>query len=172
VVVIYAPRSPDGNALWEYCAQRGWDEVRAISDASLLTRAVRAGKVDIVLCSKLDRLGRSIPELTQVIRDFAEWKITLIVPGQGVDASTPPEMILDVLEIIAEFKHSVAQERISAGLNAARRRGVKLGRPETVNAYREDVARLRAQGLTGRAIAKELGVPSANVFKVLKHPVA
>ena len=61
--MIYAPRSPDGDALWEYCAQRGWDEVRVVSDADLLMRTIRVGKVDIVLCSKLNRLGRSFSEL-------------------------------------------------------------------------------------------------------------
>jgi hypothetical protein len=48
------------------------------------------------------------------------------------------------------------------------KRGVRLGRPRKMNEHRGDVARLRAQGLSGRAIAKELGVPSANVFKILK----
>ena len=43
-----------------------------------------------------------------------------------------------------------------------------LGRPVKVDGYRGDVARLRAQGLTGRAIAKELGIPSSNVFKLIK----
>ena len=48
-----------------------------------------------------------------------------------------------------------------------KRRGVRLGSPETVNAYREDVARLRSQGLSGRAISKELGIPSSTVFKII-----
>ncbi|MGB7792294.1 MAG: hypothetical protein WBL39_13890 [Terrimicrobiaceae bacterium] len=58
-------------------------------------------------------------------------------------------------------------ESIHAGLIAARKRGVKLGRPQTVNAHRGDVARLRAQGLTGRTIAKELGIPSSTAFKII-----
>ena len=61
----------------------------------------------------------------------------------------------------------MAAEAIHAGLNRARRRGVKLGRPETVSVHRENVARLRARGLTGRAISKELGVPSSSVFKII-----
>ena len=55
--------------------------------------------------------------------------------------------------------------RNSAGLNAAKTRWVKLGRPVKIDAHCEDLAKLRAQGLTGRAIAKELSIPSSNVFK-------
>jgi predicted transcriptional regulator len=49
-----------------------------------------------------------------------------------------------------------------------RHEGFRLGRPTKVNAYRDDVARLRAQGLTGHAIAKELGIPSSSVFQLIK----
>ena len=52
-------------------------------------------------------------------------------------------------------------ERVNAGLAAARKRGVRLSRPRRVNAHREAVARLRAQGLTGRAIARELGTSNS-----------
>jgi len=168
MIVIYAPRSPDGNALWEYAAQRGWDEVRVISDEGLLMRAIRAGKVEIVLCSTLSGMARSTSQLVQVLREFVAHKVTLIIPGAGIDTSkVPGKVFLDTLDAISELKRSVAVERISAGLVAAKARGIKLGRPETVNAHREDVARLRALGRTGRAIAKELGIPSSTVFKII-----
>ena len=70
--------------------------------------------------------------------------------------------------LIAEFKHSAAVDAIHEGLAAAKARGVRLGRPTKVNAYGDDVARLRARGLTGGAIAKELGIPSSSVFKLIK----
>jgi DNA invertase Pin-like site-specific DNA recombinase len=79
----------------------------------------------------------------------------------------PGKVFLDTLDAISEFKRSVAVERISAGLAAAKKRGTKLGRSVKIAAYREDVAKLRAQGLTGRAIAKELSIPSSNVFKII-----
>jgi hypothetical protein len=75
---------------------------------------------------------------------------------------------LNVLDAIEEFKYSAATESIRAGLAVARKRGVRLGRPETVNAHRGNVARLRAKGLPGRAIAKELNISSSKVFKLIK----
>ena len=77
-----------------------------------------------------------------------------------------------MLDAIEEFKHAAPVESSRAGLAAARKRGIRLGRPQTVNAHRGNVAKLRARGLTGRAIAKELGIPSSTVFKILKRQLS
>ena len=147
--------------------RRGWDDVQVVSDADVLIRAVRAGKVEIVLASTLNGMARSSLELVAMLKDFVVHKTVLIVPGRINTSSVSSKVFLDMLDALSEFKHSAAVEAIHAGLNRARRRGVRIGRPETVNAHREDVARLRAQGLTGRAIAKELGIPSSTVFKII-----
>jgi DNA invertase Pin-like site-specific DNA recombinase len=141
--------------------RRGWEDFAVLSDADVLMRAVRAGKVEIVL-------ARSTLELVRVLTEFVTRKVTLIIPGAGIDTSkVPGKVFLDTLDAISEFKHSAAVEAIHAGLNRARRRGVRLGRPSTVNAHREDVARLRSQGRTGRSISRELGIPSSTVFKII-----
>jgi DNA invertase Pin-like site-specific DNA recombinase len=123
-------------------------------------KAVRAGEVDIVLCYNLDRLGRSLSHLVHLLGEFSAHKVALIVPGQGINTSSSnpaSALLLNMLGAIAQFEHSIIVERVNAGLAAARRRGIKLGRPATLGVHREAVARLRAQGRTGRAIAKELG---------------
>jgi DNA invertase Pin-like site-specific DNA recombinase len=105
----------------------------------------------------------------RVLKEFVAHKVALIIPSAGINTSSvPSKVFLDALDSIAEFKHSVAVERINAGMAAAKARGVKLGRPMTIDAHRDDVARLRAQGRTGRAIAKELNIPSSSVFKLIK----
>jgi Resolvase, N terminal domain len=111
------------------------------------------------------RLKRCQPEL---LREFVSRKITLIIPSQGIDTSKAPrKAITGMLDAIEEFKRVAATENIRQGLVAARKRGTRLGRPQTVNAHCEDVKRLRARGLTGRAIASELGIPSSTVFKLI-----
>jgi DNA invertase Pin-like site-specific DNA recombinase len=161
VVVIFA-RGSAGNTLWDFCRRKGWDEdVQVVSDADVLMRLVRSDRVGVVLCANFNGLGRSVSQLVQVFREFVAHNVTLIVPGQIDTSKVSSKVFLDTLGAISEFKRCVAVERISAGLNAARRRGVKLGRPVKINAYYEDVARWRAQGRTGRAIGKELGVPSS-----------
>jgi DNA invertase Pin-like site-specific DNA recombinase len=148
--------------------RRGWEDFAVVSDADVLLRAVQAGRVEIVLASSLKGLGRSVSHLVELLREFVTRKVTLIIPGQGIDTSkVPGKVFLHTLDAISEFKRSAALEAINEGLAAAKARGVRLGRPETVNAHREDVARLRALGLSGRAISKELGVPSSTVFKII-----
>jgi DNA invertase Pin-like site-specific DNA recombinase len=171
VIVIFRPAD---NSLWGYCVRRGWqdEEIRVVTDLDALLRGVRGDRVEIVLASSLTGLGRSVPELVQMLREFVVDKTVLIVPGRFDTSKLSSKVFLDTLDAIEEFKHAATVEAINEGLAAAKARGVRLGRRVKVDGYSEDVARPRAQGLTGRAIAKELGVPSANVFKVLKHPVA
>jgi hypothetical protein len=54
-----------------------------------------------------------------------------------------------------------------AALPAAKKKGVRFGRPATLDAHRNDIACLRAMGKTGRAIAAELGAPAGSVFQVI-----
>jgi DNA invertase Pin-like site-specific DNA recombinase len=168
MVVIYA-KGPASNSLRDYAVSRGWEDIRAISDAAGILSAVRSGKVEIILAANLNGLAHSSFELVELLREFVRRKISLIIPSAGIDTSKAPrKAFLDVLDAIEEFKRASATQNIREGLVAARKRGVRLGRPQTVNAHRGDVARLRAQGLTGRAIAKELNIPSSNVFKLIK----
>ena len=150
--------------------KRGWgdEDVRVFSNAGLLLRAVRSGKVEIILASSLNGLARSSLELVELLREFVSRKITLIVPGRASTLPRCPGSVSGRARCNRGVQAAAATESIREGLVAARKRGVRLGRPQTVNAHRGDVARLRAQGMTGRAIAKELGIPSSNVFKLIK----
>ena len=187
-VVIYTRVSTDKQttdsqlaSLREYCARHDWQDVQVITDTTSgskisrkgldqLMKAVRAGEVDVVLCYNLDRLGRSLSHLVQVLGEFTAHKVALIVPGQGINTSSSnpaSALLLNVLAAIAQFEHSIIVERVNAGLAAAKARGIKLGRPATLGAHREAVASLRAQDRTGRSIAEELGIPSSSVFKLI-----
>jgi DNA invertase Pin-like site-specific DNA recombinase len=75
--------------------------------------------------------------------------------------------MLKFLADIGEFHRVVAAENIREGLARARKAGIQLGRPHSVNPHRDDVVALREQGLSGRAISKELGIPSSTVFKII-----
>lgn len=84
-VVIYARVSTDRQShdsqvaeLREYCARRGWSDIEEVVDTisgtkaarqglDRMMKAVRRGKVDVVLCYKLDRLGRSLSHLVQLV---------------------------------------------------------------------------------------------------------
>jgi DNA invertase Pin-like site-specific DNA recombinase len=61
---------------------------------------------------------------------------------------------LNILCAVAEFEHEVIREWVNTGLAVAKAKGVKLRRPPRLDAHRTEVARLRSEGLTRRAIAK------------------
>jgi len=84
IVMIYAPRGPDSNTLADYASRRGWDNVRATGDFREVVRAVRAGRVDAVLCFGLRGLGKSLPELASMIRELAERRVSLVIPSLGI----------------------------------------------------------------------------------------
>jgi DNA invertase Pin-like site-specific DNA recombinase len=78
-------------------------------------------------------LGLAFTGLMQVLRDFVAQKVALIIPSAGIDTSKMPGKVLtDILDAISEFKHSAAVEAVTAGLAAAKARGVKLGRPVAI----------------------------------------
>ena len=100
-----------------------------------LMRAVRRGKVDVVVCFKLDRLGRSLSHLASIIDEFTTHNVALVVPGQGIDTSSAnpaAKLQLNILCAVAEFERSIIVERVNAGLAAAKAKGVRLGRPPTL----------------------------------------
>jgi DNA invertase Pin-like site-specific DNA recombinase len=76
---------------------------------------------------------------------------------------------MHVLAAVAEFERSVIVERINAGLDAARERGTKLGRPRTLDRHISSVAKLSRRGLSGRKIAAKLNIPEGSVFAVLRR---
>ena len=187
--VIYARVSTDKQnhesqlaEVREYCGRRGWSDVEEITDTvsgtassrvglDRLRSLVRRGKVDAVVCYKLDRLGRSLSHLAQILDELTTHRTALVVPGQGIDTSSgnpAATFQLNILCAVAQFEREVIRERVNSGLAVARAKGVRLGRPPRLRKHRPAVAQLSAEGaFPGRAIAKRLDLPSSSVFKIL-----
>jgi DNA invertase Pin-like site-specific DNA recombinase len=132
---------------------------------------VRKGRIDVLAVYKLDRLGRSLQHLAQLIGELETHGTALVVSSQGIDTSESNpagRLQMHVLAAVAEFERSVIVERINAGLAAARERGAKLGRPRTLDRHVATVAKLSRRGMSGRKIAAELNIPVGSVFAVLR----
>src|SRR6266487_2261223 len=136
-----------------------------------LMAEVRKRRVDVLSVYKLDRLGRSLQHLAQLIGELERHGTALVASSQGIDTSESNpagRLQMHVLAAVAEFERSVILERINAGLAAARERGTILGRPRTLDRHIAAVAKLSRKGLSGRQIAAKLKIPFGNVFAVLK----
>jgi DNA invertase Pin-like site-specific DNA recombinase len=133
---------------------------------------VRKGRIDVLAVYKLDRLGRSLQHLAQLIGELETHGTALVASSQGIDTSQSNpagRLQMHVLAAVAEFERSVIVERINAGLDAARERGTKLGRPRTLDRHISSVAKLSRRGLSGRKIAAKLNIPEGSVFAVLRR---
>ena len=87
-------------------------------------------KDDTLVIWKLDRLGRSIQHLIQIVNDLQERKIGLHCLQENIDTSTSGgKLIFHIFSALAEFERSLIQERTQTGLRAARARGRLGGRP-------------------------------------------
>jgi DNA invertase Pin-like site-specific DNA recombinase len=170
------------NELREYCQRRGWADVseyRDVISGAKFTRQgldklmadVRRGRVNVIVCFKLDRLGRSLPHLAQIVSELTAHRVALVCPSQGIDTTTTnpaSQLQLNILMAIAEFERSIIQERVTAGLRAAKARGVQLGRPSILNQHQQQVSALVADGLGVRAIARKLQLALGSAHKLVK----
>ncbi len=149
--------------------QSGAKERRPALDAMLA--AVRARKVDVVACVKLDRLARSVHHLVAMVQEFEALGVDLVVLDQAIDTTTPSgRLLFHVLASVAEFERDLIRDRVIAGLRRARINGVRLGRPRTpVDLGR--VAQMRAAGASVRGVARALGISPMSVSRALADPV-
>ena len=168
IVMIYS-RGPDSNKLANYASRHGWDHVRATQDFEAIMRAVRAGKVDMLLCAGLRGLAKSLQGLARTVRELAERHVSLVIPSLGVVDSGSRQILLRLIDAVEASANVMVRESTKRGLVRARRHGVVLGRPSIMRAYRKDIRAMSAVGLSGRKIASELGVPASSVFNELRR---
>lgn len=127
--------------LQRYAEARGWDarpfvdhgvsgskEHRPALDAMM--KDAQRRRFDVIVCWRLDRLGRSLRHLIALIDEMTALGIGFVSLGESIDATTPSGRLqLHLLGAFAEFERSRIQERVRAGLARAKAQGRRLGRP-------------------------------------------
>lgn len=132
----------------------------------------RRRRFDVLACTKLDRLARSVHHLTSLGRELEALGIDLVVLDQSIDTSTPAgRLLFHVLGSIAEFERDLICERTRVGMRAAKRRGARIGRPEAAVDRLELVQGIRA-GASVSALARRLGIARSTVRKLMADEVA
>ena len=127
--------------LIEYCKKEGW-EYEVFKDFAsgskesrpqldIMMQRVRAGEFNSILIFRLDRLGRSLKHLLQLVEELNNKKIRFICLTQNIDTNTPQGMFfLQILGAAAEFERQLLRERIKDKLNYLKSVGKLVGRPK------------------------------------------
>jgi len=130
----------------------------------------RKRKFSRVIVMRIDRLGRSVSNLLEILETFRSLDIEFISLSESIDTSTPTGMmVFTVLAAVASLERSIIVERVKSGLEHAKRRGVRLGRPRIKNLDTSEVSKIRAErrkGATLRALAKAHGTSLWSVHKL------
>lgn len=125
-------------------------------------------RFDILLVWSVDRLGRSLQDLAEVLTELHALNIDLVLHQQGLDTTTPAgKAMFQMMGVFAEFERAMIKERVNAGLDRARANGVKLGRPKIDYHLEKKIKAALAKGDEGmQKIAKRYRVGTGTVQRI------
>lgn len=126
-------------------------------------------KDDILVCTRLDRLGRSVIDLHRIVEQLHSKGANLRVLEQSVDTTTPEgKAFFGMLSVFAEFETSLRRERQLEGIAKAKNDGKYGGRKSEISS--DQVKELKNSGMGATAISKKLSISRASVYRILKTP--
>jgi DNA invertase Pin-like site-specific DNA recombinase len=186
---IYARVSTNGQStdaqiqqLRDVAERSGWAVVEEFVDQGIsgakgrdqrpafdqMCQAAVRREIDVVMAWSVDRLGRSLLHLVEFLNELHASGTDLYLHQQGIDTTTPAgKAMFQMSAVFAEFERAMISDRVKAGLERARLRGKKLGRPRVTAEVENAILAARAKGKGIRRIASELGVGVGTVQRVI-----
>ncbi len=163
----------------DYAKRRKWAVAVEIQDVGSgattrperqkLIEAARRREIDLVLVWRLDRWGRSLVDLVTTMQELTALDVGFVSLSEALDMTTPSGRALaGMLAVFAEFERDILRDRVKAGIDQARKEGKPHGRPQTAAKLIPEMKLLRKDGLSKRAIAKELGISRTSVIRLLR----
>lgn len=174
----------------EFAQGRGWGIAEFVDSASAadmvgrrewarLMAEVRARRVDLVMCWKLDRCFRSSLHAHRALEDLGHAGVGFRCHTQEIDTTTATgRLVFAVLAAVAEMERELIRERVKAGMEKARAEGRRVGRPPKHQAphehrlWRSVLEALSAGHLTRKEAAKKLGVRYSTFRAALEEEIA
>ena len=165
-------------ALRDYAAKRVWSVAMQVKEVGSgasqrhlreqLLEAARRRDIDVVLVWRLDRWGRSLPDLVTTLEELTYLGVGFVSLTEALDLTTPTgRAMAGMLSVFAAFEHEVLRERVRAGLAEARLKGKRLGRPVTAGLHAAAVRKLHRAGVAKAEIARRLGIGRTSVRRIL-----
>jgi len=136
--------------------------VQGRDELNTLLEFLREG--DELVVTRIDRLARSVRDLQNIVFDLDKKGVVLSATEQPIQTNTSAgKCFLDMLGVFGEFETNLRKERQMEGIAKAKEKGVYKGRKPSVDV--EKVKELKATGMGASAIAKELGIGRASVYR-------
>jgi DNA invertase Pin-like site-specific DNA recombinase len=126
---------------------------------------------DTLVVWKLDRLGRSLAHLISIITSLKNRNISFISITEGMDTTTASgELFFHIFGALAQFERSLIQERVKAGLESAKQRGITGGRPRAINDEKIiAIKKALDDGMSKAAICRTFGVKRSTLIDSLNR---
>jgi DNA invertase Pin-like site-specific DNA recombinase len=126
---------------------------------------------DTVVVTKLDRLGRSTKDLLEIISDFNEMEVNLVVTQQNIDTTTiEGRLFFTLISAFAQFEAEIISARTKDGLAAAKAKGKTGGRKPNLNALQKNqVRKLYEEGSSVTHIAQIFGTTRQCIYRTLNQ---
>ena len=163
-------------AMWEFALRKRWRIEMTIAEEepsttsrprrNLLMEAAREKKIDVILVWRLDRWGLSIDDLLATLQELRTLKVGFASVAETFDLTD--RSALAVVNGLYELEQTARSERVFEGLEDARQRGTRIGRPGTISARSEEILALGRQGFNQSQIARLTGISRSSVRRILR----
>lgn len=125
---------------------------------------------DVLVVWRLDRLGRSLSHLIDVIQQLGRREVGFVSLSESIDTTTAGgRLVFHLMGAIAEFERALIVERTRAGVDAAKKRGKHMGRPAAMTKAQVRHARALIEGgESPGSVAASIGVSRSTLYRALK----
>ena len=159
------------------CAKLFQEQVSSVSERHALAKCLAfLREEDVLYVTKPDRLARSTSELLAIEGDLSKRGVGLVVLSMGgaaLDTRNPTsKLMLTILAAVAAWEREIMLERQREGIAKAKEEGRYKGRAPTARRHSDTVRSLHCQGMSPTAIAQQVGINRASVYRILSAVTA
>ncbi len=163
----------------EYAKSRNWTVTHIMKDIASgakqrpqrddILKLARKREIDTVIVWKLDRWGRSTSDVVSSLEELRELNVKFVSITEALDFSTTMGRAMSgLLSVFAEFERELIRERVKAGLDQARSKGVRLGRPPLVQLKEKEIKAHFKKTKNISSTARKFKVSRRSVSRVVK----